>query len=625
MFHVKHMDNKFGIIVIGAGHAGIEAAYAAANMGIHTALVTMSLRTIGRPSCNPSIGGTAKGHLVKEIDALGGLMGLAADRAGLHFKMLNKSKGPAVWSPRAQIDKDLYPKYVLDILLKLKNLSLIEATASKVIVNNDKAAGIITSDNEHIYADAVILCPGTFMNGMMFVGDRQFPGGRFGEPSAETISTELNKYGFEFGRLKTGTPPRIYAESIDYSKIRPAAGDRKPKPFSVHSPAVKNRIMCWSTETNSQSHDILRTGFDRSPLFQGRIKGAGPRYCPSIEDKINRFSDRDSHKILLEPEGLFTNSVYVNGFSTSLPEDVQIKGLHSIAGLESAKLIRPGYAIEYDFFYPYQLKFTMETKPVENLYFAGQLNGTSGYEEAASQGIIAGINAALKIRGREPFMLKRSEAYIGVLIDDLVNKSTEEPYRIFTSLAEYRLLLRQDNAVSRLMNYGHDLGLVPDYIYTPRVYERKLIDEFIEKSKHIRLRANEINSYLLDLGETIVRDSASIYDLTKRSRVDLRELLIMTQHEEISRRMLRTPEAIEKSQIEIRYEGYIRRQLRDVEIFNENESKRIPDGFDYERLRSLSNEAREKLNKIRPASLGQASRISGVSAADVSILSIYLK
>jgi tRNA uridine 5-carboxymethylaminomethyl modification enzyme len=619
------MDNKFDIIVVGAGHAGIEAAHAAGKMECNTALVTMSLKTIGRPSCNPSIGGTAKGHIVREIDAMGGLIGLLADRAGLHFKMLNKSKGPAVWSPRAQIDKDLYPKYALDFLLRTKNLTLIKATAEKVIVENGKARGIITRDNAIIYSRAIVFCPGTFLNGMMYFGDRAFSGGRFGEPAAEKITDDLRKYGFESGRLKTGTPPRITADSIDYTKLFPAKGDPDPSPFSDRTPAVKNIISCYTSSTSGRVHDILRTGFDRSPLFLGRIKGTGPRYCPSIEDKINRFADRDSHKILLEPEGLSTNSVYVNGFSTSLPEDVQIKGIQAIPGLEQAKFIRPGYAIEYDFFYPYQLKFSLETKHVENLFFAGQINGTSGYEEAAGQGLLAGINAVQKISGREPFTLSRSESYIGVLVDDLVNKSTEEPYRIFTSLAEYRLLLRQDNADRRLMQYGYDLGLVPEYIYNIKKYEWELIEEFISKSKDIKITPSTANPYLDSKGESTIRDTTSIYNLTKRSRVLLEDLLDIAPSDTLIDKIRMTSKIIEKIQTEIKYEGYIRRQLRDVEVFLKNENKRIPDQFDYNRLTSLSNEAREKLIKVRPHSLGQASRISGVSASDVSILSVYLR
>jgi tRNA uridine 5-carboxymethylaminomethyl modification enzyme len=615
---------KYDVLVIGGGHAGIEASIAAAKMGQCVGLISMDTNTIGRLSCNPSIGGSAKGHLAKEIDALGGVMGRIADASGIQFKMLNTSKGPAVWSPRSQNDKDIYPLVAQNLLLSTPNLEIISETVVEILVSGGKVSGVRTASNEVINARAVILCSGTFLNAVMWTGTECTKGGRVGEPPAEKISDLLSSLGLEKGRLKTGTPPRIDRKSIDVRRFEPHNGDENPVPFSIHTYSVRNQLSCFATHTTSRTHEILEGGFSRSPMFTGLITGAGPRYCPSIEDKIYRFADKDSHTIVLEPEGLSSNTLYVNGFSTSLPTDIQDAGMRSIPGLEEATILRYGYAVEYDFFFPYQLTFGLQSKALDGLFFAGQVNGTSGYEEAASQGLIAGINAALYVRGEGYFTLQRSEAYIGVMIDDLVNKNTEEPYRIFTSLAEYRLLLRIDTVYDRLLPHGNKLGLIPDHIVSRYDILQRRTNELVQATQGTKVGVNEINKMLTEVGETPITEPTSAMNILRRPKVSIEVLLPMLEgveqsvyreHKDVAHRV----------DTMVKYEGYIEKLHRDVERFAEQEQQVIPPSFSYLGIKSLSTEGREKLERIRPGSLGQASRIPGVSASDISILSLYLR
>ncbi|MCX7636426.1 MAG: tRNA uridine-5-carboxymethylaminomethyl(34) synthesis enzyme MnmG [Cyclobacteriaceae bacterium] len=616
---------EYDIIVVGAGHAGCEAAASAANMGSSVLLVTMNMTTIAQMSCNPAMGGVAKGQIVREIDALGGLSGIISDKTMVQFRMLNRSKGPAMWSPRTQNDRMRFSEEWRLALERIPNLDMWQEMVKEILVENNRAVGVRTALGLEIRSKAVILTNGTFLNGKIHIGEKSFGGGRAGERAATGLTEQLIKLGFEAGRMKTGTPPRVDGRTLDYSKMEEQKGDENPGKFSFspETQPLKEQLSCWITYTNPEVHDTLKEGFEKSPMFSGRIQGLGPRYCPSIEDKINRFAERQRHQIFVEPEGWKTIEIYVNGFSTSLPEDVQYKALRKIPGFEQAKMFRPGYAIEYDYFPPTQLKATLETQLIENLYFAGQINGTTGYEEAACQGLIAGINAHNKVNEKDPFILKRSEAYIGVLIDDLITKGTQEPYRMFTSRAEYRILLRQDNADLRLTEKGYKLGLASEE-RMKRVQDKKeQITSLIQELESIRVSADQVNNSLQLIGSATIRDKVNLATLLRRPEITSDSLAQL--HPDIAELLGRHhAEVIEQAEIAIKYQAYIEREQKMVERINSLEEFNIRPDFDYDRVKALSAEGREKLKRIRPRTIGQASRISGVSPADISVLTVYL-
>ena len=619
-------EDVYDVIVVGAGHAGSEAAAAAANLGSKTLLVTMSLQNIAQMSCNPAMGGIAKGQIVREIDALGGYSGIVSDKTAIQFKMLNKSKGPAMWSPRVQSDRMRFAEEWRLMLERTPNLDFYQEMVSGLIIENGVIKGIKTSLGVQIKGKSVVLTNGTFLNGLIHIGEKQFGGGRAGESAAYGITEDLVRAGFEAGRMKTGTPPRVDGRSLDYSKMNEEKGDARPDKFSysdITSPLTHQRS-CYMTYTSNEVHNILREGFDRSPMFNGRIQSIGPRYCPSIEDKINRFADKERHQLFVEPEGWNTCEVYVNGFSTSLPEDVQFKALRSVVGFEKVKFFRPGYAIEYDYFPPTQLKHTLETKLVEGLYFAGQINGTTGYEEAASQGLMAGINAHLKVREKEPLILKRDEAYIGVLIDDLITKGTEEPYRMFTSRAEYRTLLRQDNADERLTPKSFKIGLASEQRIKRMEQKFKEAQKLVDFFKETSVNVTEANVVLEKKGSAPMTQSDKIFKIFSRPQVDLDDVLTFEKVKEYVDNADVDQEILEQAEIQVKYSGYIEKERNNADKLTRLEDVRIPEDFDYNKIKSMSIEAKQKLSKIRPVTISQASRISGVSPSDISVLLIYM-
>lgn len=617
------MFKQYDVIVVGGGHAGCEAAAAAANLGSSVLMITMNMQVIGQMSCNPAMGGVAKGQIVREIDALGGYSGIVTDKTMIQFRMLNLSKGPAMWSPRAQNDRMLFAAEWRHMLEETPNLDFWQDMVTEITVKGKQVTGVKTSLGLEIQAKAIVLTNGTFLNGLIHIGEKNFGGGRAGERAATGLTACLTNLGFESGRMKTGTPPRVDGRSLDYSKMEVQDGDSPPGKFSyTETPVLKEQRCCWITYTNKEVHDILHTGFDQSPMFSGRIKGIGPRYCPSIEDKIERFSERERHQIFVEPEGWRTVEIYVNGFSTSLPEDVQYKAMRKIPGFENVKMFRPGYAIEYDYFPPVQLNHTLETKLVNNLFFAGQINGTTGYEEAACQGLMAGINAHQKVHELDPIVLGRSEAYIGVLIDDLINKGTEEPYRMFTSRAEYRILLRQDNADIRLTPLGYKIGLASQERYDRMMLKKSQSEAILNDFLEVSIQPDEVNSLLEEKETPAIKNKVKLMSLLLRPQIGITDLLKVPKVFNLLNHY--DPEALEQAEINAKYESYITKEHEMAGKMSRLEAIKLFSDFDYSTLLALSSEAREKLSKIKPLTLGQASRISGVSPSDISVLLIHM-
>lgn len=619
-------STTYDVIVVGGGHAGSEAAAAAANMGAHTLLITMNLQNIAQMSCNPAMGGIAKGQIVREIDALGGYSGIVTDKTAIQFKMLNKSKGPAMWSPRVQSDRMQFAECWRTMLEETENVDFYQDSVNGLLFDGNKIIGVKTSLGLNIKSKTVIITAGTFLNGLIHIGDKSFGGGRAGEGASKGITEELVAKGFEAGRMKTGTPPRVDGRSLDYSKMTEQPGDEITEKFSYlpTTSSLQKQRSCWLTYTNPKVHDLLREGFDRSPMFNGRIQSTGPRYCPSVEDKVDRFATKERHQIFVEPEGWTTVEMYVNGFSTSLPEDIQDKAIRAVEGFENVKFLRYGYAIEYDFFQPTQLTHSLETKLVENLFFAGQINGTTGYEEAAAQGLMAGVNAALKVQGKEPFVLKRNEAYIAVLIDDLITKGTEEPYRMFTSRAEYRTLLRQDNADLRLTPIGYELGLASKERIDRVLEKQRKTDLLVKFLNETSVKQEEINPILEAKKLALINQSMKLFKIASRPQLNfsdfknIQKLSVFLEENDIDK------EIIEQAEIHLKYSGYIDKEKNNADKLNRLENVKIPSSFNYQKLQSLSFEAREKLSKIQPTSISQASRISGVSPSDISVLLVYM-